>query len=321
MKRGRGWSLGREKPSRHPLSSLPEEKQNTDDLGLKSCRALGEGKVTCSHCGKPGHTKGMCWAIIGYPAWHFKSKAGAGKGPRTGQAKQNAGLRGKAQTQRGPDQVNAAQTVQGASSRAERLEALPDEHFQRLLSMLSQDVVDPNLLVGNKFNLVTLQNEWILDTGASRHMTGCLEYFLISIPIKGGAPDRTSRRTLGLGELRGGVYYLKQVATAPQKCQMSCTNTSQQNGQVERKHRHILNVARALMFQASLPTKFWGEYISMAVHLINITPTPLLDNKSSHEITLRSEWAAVREEKIGQPRKKFLIWAKLRGLLGQFWKQ
>ncbi|PKI38709.1 hypothetical protein CRG98_040900 [Punica granatum] len=66
--------------------------------------------------------------------------------------------------------------------------------------------------------------------------------------------------------------------------QTSCTDTSQQNGRVERKHRHILNVARAFMFQASLPTRFWGECVSTAVHLINITPSSLLDNKSPHEV-------------------------------------
>ena len=75
--------------------------------------------------------------------------------------------------------------------------------------------------------------------------------------------------------------YFSTQGTIPQ---LICVKTPQQNAIVERKHRHLLNVARTLRFQSHLPLTFWANCILIAAHIINIILTPFLSNKSSHEL-------------------------------------
>lgn len=67
---------------------------------------------------------------------------------------------------------------------------------------------------------------------------------------------------------------------------VSCPHAHQQNRSAERKHRHIVEVGLALLAGASMPLKFWDEAFPIAVHIINMLPSRVINNETPTEKTL-----------------------------------
>ena len=66
--------------------------------------------------------------------------------------------------------------------------------------------------------------------------------------------------------------------------QTTCPGTPSQNGVAERKNRHLLEVARSLMFQMNVPKFLWSEAVMTAAYLINRMPSRILGMKSPAEL-------------------------------------
>ncbi|XP_017624974.1 uncharacterized protein LOC108468603 [Gossypium arboreum] len=69
---------------------------------------------------------------------------------------------------------------------------------------------------------------------------------------------------------------------------LSCPHTSEQNGLVERKHRHIVDIGMTLLVQAKVHMHLWAYAFISAVLLINRLPTSVLDEKSPYELLHKS---------------------------------
>ena len=66
----------------------------------------------------------------------------------------------------------------------------------------------------------------------------------------------------------------------------SCVDTPQQNGVAERKNRHLLEVARSLMFSTNVPKHFWGKAVLTAAYLINRMPSRVLKFQTPYQTLL-----------------------------------
>ena len=62
-----------------------------------------------------------------------------------------------------------------------------------------------------------------------------------------------------------------------------CPYVHEQNGRIERKHRHVVETGLTLLAQSAMPLKFLWEAFSFAVYLINRLPTITLLMKSPFE--------------------------------------
>ncbi|XP_074297286.1 uncharacterized protein LOC141627989 [Silene latifolia] len=132
----------------------------------------------CTHCTRNGHDESMCFLIHGYPDWwgdrprgpRNSGRGGSSKNGRGSSARAPSAGRGKGTTTR----INSTYTdntpaVASASlsSDPSSVTGLTTAQWQQLLDLLN---------IAKSKDHIHGKNAWIIDTGATNHVTGTLTY-------------------------------------------------------------------------------------------------------------------------------------------------
>lgn len=96
---------------------------------------------------------------------------------------------------------------------------------------------------------------WTHLLSCKRNSFSIIKAFLtmVSTQFKTSFQTITTDNAFELGSASSHSQYLTSLSIMHHT---SCSHTPQQNGVVERKHKHLLETVKALIFQSKLPTKY-----------------------------------------------------------------
>lgn len=128
----------------------------------------------CTACGRTGHEASGCFTIIGYPEW-WEDRS------RNRVPQRNTSTKPKDQSKTGAPRANTTTVAKPTTSKiqanitvtdADRLglSGITDEQWNIVQKLINKGSTNDGHLKGKRDECI-----WILDTGATHHMTGCLE--------------------------------------------------------------------------------------------------------------------------------------------------
>ena len=127
-------------------------------------RMSNPDKGTCDHCGKYGHDEAGCFELIGYPPGWTSRGRGRGRGHRGGQGGRHDGMRGRGDGREGAHAVVVSIAAESSTADQPTIPGVTTEQVQHLMSLIEPVKPENEKLIGN--------DSWMLDSGASAHMTG-----------------------------------------------------------------------------------------------------------------------------------------------------
>lgn len=132
---------------------------------------------TCPACGGKGHSQDKCWSVVGYPKWHYKNRKPGQKLPNAAGNKWSGSKGGTSRMANMAAHTvsDPSQEVKFTSQQLEHLlKLIPSNAVQGLRGSDTEDELDTSNCFSGMVtcNLSFTQNDvWIIDSGASNHMT------------------------------------------------------------------------------------------------------------------------------------------------------
>lgn len=157
---------------------LQREVLKSDGVEFEGSAMMSKGPVTkttleCSVCNGKGHTADRCWTVIGYPKWHPKHKNKS--------ANKNIQKNQGSATRSNGSKISSNNVQADVSSAG-----LTKQQLNQLLSLLpstagrssdTDEEIDYNFsgMVTSHCLNAAVSDKWIVDSGATNHMTSSLE--------------------------------------------------------------------------------------------------------------------------------------------------
>ncbi|XP_019233997.1 PREDICTED: uncharacterized protein LOC109214527 [Nicotiana attenuata] len=250
--------------------------------------------MVCEHCGYKCHLKENCYNIVGYPTdFKSKKKTHVAGGGRTFASNANA-----------EDTSNSKSQSQGHYLTQEQYQQIVEQTY-RFKGLYSVNVLGIDREHEGLYVIKQMEAEnkaLVAETITKENAETVLWHYRM-----GHASIRSLQHLSVLKNKissieTGNCDYLRSdngTEFCNTQCdslfasygiihQTSCPYKPQQND-TERKHRHILEVARAFKFRSGVPIRFWGDCVKTAVYVINRLPTLVLKGRTPYELLYGKE--------------------------------
>ncbi|XP_074337518.1 uncharacterized protein LOC141674715 [Apium graveolens] len=170
-------AIQQEESQREVLKSTFSFENNMSAMFTKSST---DRPMQCTICGGRSHSNDKCWNVVGYPKWHYKYKPGPSAKPpaKPGMHTTSKWTNPRSSVpQKGPSAANVSVGFTEPESSQQTITFSPQQ-LQQLLHLLPAQQYGEDSLTESPFsgmitcnNVQTKSGSWIVDTGATDHMT------------------------------------------------------------------------------------------------------------------------------------------------------